>query len=107
MQAATVIGTPVVLLIDAKAEAEPECVCTHGPNGMCPMHHRSAPASNVCAIGSTAAGDATLVSLFQIPGLTPAEQVIAPLLIGPPTRSAADVNTLFRPVPPDLPPPRA
>jgi len=107
MQAAAMIGTPVALLIDAKAEAEPECVCTHGPNGMCPMHHRSAPGSNVCAIGSATTGDATLVSLVQIAGLTPAEGVIAPLLIVQPSRPGADVNPLFRSAPPDPRPPRA
>jgi hypothetical protein len=107
MQAALLIAPSVVLLTAAAhAEAE-ECSCIHGANAICPMHHRPAPGSKICLIGSIDSGLATLSSLFQAPGLMPRVSA-APIPTGVSSVSSLLAAAIpFRSAPPDPPPPRA
>src|SRR6266852_2464591 len=51
-----------------------ECVCTHGAEATCPMHHKTPTGSpKVCVMQSeTTSVPATLNSLFSVAGLVPA-----------------------------------
>jgi hypothetical protein len=106
-QAALLISPSVVLLAAAHEEAATECTCTHGDHAICPMHHRPAPGSRICLIGSADDTLATLGSLFQAAGLMPSiTSTLAPAAV--PTVSIDSTPTIpFRSVPPDPPPPRA
>ena len=92
------VGSPAALL---------ECKCTHGGHAICPMHHKPAPGSKLCLMGSADDGDtAVLTSLFGGVGLLPVstpavrpESQRAVVLAEPTTHS-------LRPAPPDPPPPR-
>ena len=106
-QAALVISPSVVLLAAAHEAAETECTCAHGDHAICPMHHRPAPGTRICLIGSADDALATLGSLFQAAGLMPSITT-APEPAATPTASIDSTSTItFRSVPPDPPPPRA
>src|SRR5580704_12735322 len=104
-QAAMLAFVPAVL-----GARLPECTCTYGAAGTCPMHHGTAAAgSKVCVIQSlTTSATATLSSLFiSVVGLVPAPlRATAPT---PTTRSVFLERSMatHRPSPPDPPPPRA
>ncbi len=101
-QAATLALAPVLLEISLA-----DCMCTHGADAMCPMHHKSAPGARVCVMQSANSSvPAKLNSLFSIAGLLP-----APPLTSVPVPTAVLVpreysTTTPRPSPPDRPPPR-
>jgi hypothetical protein len=85
-----------------------ECVCTHGADATCPMHHKPAAGVKVCVMQSADTRvPGTLSSLFGITGLLPAPT--------PPTVAASAAGpvlvelsrTIGRSSPPDPPPPRA
>jgi len=105
MQAALLISPSVVLLTAHEETAE--CTCTHGEHAICPMHHRPAPGSRICLLGSADNTLATLGSLFQAAALMPSA-TSAPV---PATTSVALIGSAsaipFRPVSPDPPPPRS
>jgi hypothetical protein len=104
-QAATLALAPTLLYTIPS-----ECVCTHGADGMCPMHHKaSAPGVKVCAMQSAteSGGPATLSGLFSVAGLLPAPAEATVLMS---TSGAAPVVrslVVRRPSAPELPPPRA
>lgn len=104
MQTALLIS-PSVMLLSAHEEAA-ECTCAHGDHAICPMHHRPAPGSRICLMGSADNTLATLGSLFQAAALLPSV-TSAPV---PATTSIASIDSVstiaFRSVPPDPPPPR-
>src|SRR5579862_4807791 len=57
-----------------------ECVCAHGADATCPMHHKSTAGAKVCVMQSANTGvSGTLSSLFSIAGLlpTPTPTVVA------------------------------
>jgi hypothetical protein len=84
-----------------------ECKCAHGDHAMCPMHHKPAPGSKLCVVGSPSDdGMVVRVSLFSDIGLLPeltftirpeAQRVLA---------LVEHSSTSLRPPPPDPPPPR-
>jgi hypothetical protein len=104
MQTAPLISPSIVLL--TAHEETTECTCAHGDHAICPMHHRPAPGSRICLMGSADNTLATLGSLFQAAALMPSV-TSAPV---PATTSIALINPAstitFRPVSPDPPPPR-
>jgi hypothetical protein len=106
IQVALLISPSIVLLAAAHEETA-ECTCIHGEHAICPMHHRPAPGSRICLIGSADDTVATLGSLFQAAGLMPSiMSTFAPAAI--PTVSIDSTSAItFRSVPPDPPPPRA
>ena len=107
MQTALLISPSIVLLAAAHEETTAECTCAHGDHAICPMHHRPAPGTRICLIGSADDTLATLGSLFQAAGLMPSFTA-APLPAATPTASIDSTSTMrFRSVPPDPPPPRA
>jgi hypothetical protein len=107
MQAALLISPSMVLLTASHEETATECTCMHGEHAICPMHHRPAPGSKICLIGSTDDTLATLGSLFQAVGLMPSV-TSAPVPPAIPTASIDSTSTMtFRSVPLDPPPPRA
>jgi len=104
-QAATLALVPTLLYTIPS-----ECVCTHGADGMCPMHHKpSAPGIKVCVMQSAtdSGGPATLSGLFSVAGLLPAS---AEGTVSTFTSSAVPIVcslVVRRPSPPEPPPPRA
>jgi hypothetical protein len=107
LQTALVISPSMALLAAAHDETAAECTCTHGEHAICPMHHRAAPGSKICLIGSADDTSATLGSLFQAAGLMPhVTPVPAPEVI-PAASIEPTAAMTFRSVPPDPPPPRA
>jgi len=104
MQAALLISPSVVLL--SAHEETAECTCTHGEHAICPMHHRPAPGSRICLMGSADNTLATLGSLFQAAALMPS----ATSALVPATTSIASISSSsaipFRSDSPDPPPPR-
>lgn len=107
MQAALLISPSIVPLAAAHEETAAECTCSHGEHAICPMHHRPAPGTRICLIGSADDTLATLGSLFQASGLMPAI-TSAPVPAAITTTSIDSTSTMtFRSVPPDPPPPRA
>jgi hypothetical protein len=102
-QAATLAVVPI--LLDASLAA---CVCADRADATCPMHHKTAVGTKVCAMQSAAANaPITLNSLLSVAGLLPTRpQAIVPAA----TASAALFERSMltqRPSPPDPPPPRA
>jgi hypothetical protein len=102
-QAATLAMVPVLLDVSLA-----ECVCAHGADAACPMHHKGTAGTKVCAMQSAATtAPVTLNSLLSVAGLLPAPpQTIVP--------APAANAVLFerpapteRPSPPDPRPPRA
>jgi len=107
MQAALLIAPSVVLLATSHVEPTEECTCAHGEHAICPMHHRPAPGTRICLLGSADDTLATLGSLFQAAGFVPSI-TSAPAPAAIPTASIDSHSTItFRSVPPDPPPPRA
>ncbi len=107
-QIGTVALVPVALWITAADPHAAECSCGHGPDVMCPMHHKPAGRSARCAMqAANSSGAAVLTTLVGMAGL-----IDEPMRsIQPATQSqyprAADVHVAGeRPVPPDPPPPR-
>jgi hypothetical protein len=102
-QAATLAA--VLVLLDTSLA---ECVCTHGADATCPMHHTTAAGSKVCVMQSaTTSVPSTLNALFSVAGLVPApSQAIVPVPIA---RAVLFERLMLtqRPSPPDPPPPRA
>src|SRR5689334_7357237 len=70
-QALTMSVAAVAVSLAGAQDDSVECSCTHGANAICPMHHRPASGSTVCAIGSIDHGVAALTSLLSITGLIP------------------------------------
>ena len=107
-QVGTVALVPVALWITAADLHEDECTCGHGAGAMCPMHHKPAGESPLCAMRAAHSSEAAvLTTMVGITGLV-AEP---PRSIGPAVPSAysrADETRVVgqRPVPPDPPPPR-
>ena len=102
-QAATLTLAPA--LLEASLA---ECLCTHGVDASCPMHHRTEAGARVCVKQSlTTSAAATLHALFSIVGLVPARSLATALV---PTASLVVIQSSMateRPSPPDPPPPRA
>lgn len=101
-QVATLAVVPA--LLDASLA---ECVCAHGADAACPMHHKTAAGSKVCVMQSaTTDVPATLNLLFGLGGLVP----VPPSAIVPVVSVSAmpfDRSALtHRPSSPDSPPPR-
>ena|ERR1041384_7630096 len=102
-QAAAFMVVPA--LLDASLA---ECVCAHGADATCPMHHKTAAGFKVCVMQSAITDvPATLNLLFTVPGLVPAVHLdVLPV-------HAADAIVFnspmlrYRSSPPDSPPPRA
>src|SRR5579864_3733299 len=102
-QVVTLAAVPA--LLDASLA---ECVCTHGADATCPMHHRTAAGSTVCVMQSAATDvPATLNLLFSIAGLVPTPRLnTAP--VHPVDAIIFERSVLrYRSSPPDSPPPRA
>jgi hypothetical protein len=96
-------------LVPSQLEASlAECVCSHGVDATCPMHHQTAADSRVCAMQSlTTSAAATLNALFGVVGLVPARSQATALV---PTARPVPIESSIateRPSPPDPPPPRA
>jgi hypothetical protein len=106
LQSAALVSTPVLLSL-ASQETEPECTCIHGANAICPMHHKPAPGSKICVIGSADNGLASLTSLFHLTSLAPVR--IQPLSLAFAERTFVHplASPLFQIIAPDPPPPRA
>jgi hypothetical protein len=105
VQVAAIAAAPVVLANHA-SEVDVDCTCTHGPNAICPMHHKPGPGAKVCAIGGMDDSVGVLASLFHAIGLMPASTeiaVVAPIPL--PSLTSARFAS-HHPVPPDPPPPR-
>jgi hypothetical protein len=67
-QAAAFVLVPV--LLDASVTA---CVCAHGTDGSCPMHHLKAAGARMCAVRSATASDVVVLhSAYNVAGLEPA-----------------------------------
>jgi hypothetical protein len=106
-QVATLTMAPTILWLGSSVELL-ECTCAHGDHAICPMHHRAAPGSKLCVMGSAqSSGAAVLTSLFGGVGPVPTRAVAVPpeprRVIAIPEATAASL----RPAPPDPPPPRA
>ena len=101
--AATLVLVPV--LLDPTLAA---CMCAHGADATCPMHHGTAARSKHCVMKDVTTNAATtLSSLFSVVG------VVAVLALGRasvpairPVRLESSRVTQ-QPSPPDPPPPRA
>src|SRR5437773_11345069 len=106
MQSAALASTPVLLSLPSH-EMEPECSCIHGPNAICPMHHKPAPGSKVCVIGATDDGLAALTSLFHLTSLVPAPIEADILAFSDSTFVDPAASPVLQIAAPDLPPPRA
>ena len=97
-----------VVLWSGSGAAVLECTCTHGDHAICPMHHKPAPGSKLCLMGSADDNDATiLTSVLGSVGVAPAR----PSALIPADRhvvllSADTTAHTLRPAPPDPPPPR-
>lgn len=107
-QGGTLVFATAAFGFDAVAVTLIECTCSHGDHAICPMHHKPAPGSKLCLMGSAEdAGAAVLTSLFGGVGLVPAP----PSTARPDSQRAVvlgDARThSLRPAPPDPPPPRA
>ena len=102
-QAATLAVAP--LLLNASLA---ECVCAHGADATCPMHHTTAAGAKVCVMQSANTSvPGSVNSLFSVAGLLPAPSAV---MVPVPTASAALLERAMliqRPSPPDSPPPRA
>jgi hypothetical protein len=107
MQAALLASPSVVLLAAAHEETGAECTCAHGDHAICPMHHRPAPGTRICLIGSADDTLATLGSLFQPAGLMPSITSAVPLEPIPTASVESTFTITCRSAPPDSPPPRA
>jgi hypothetical protein len=106
VQVAAMAAAPVVLANHA-SEVDIDCTCTHGPNAICPMHHKPASGAKVCIIGSVDDAVGVLGSLFHAIGLMPASaQIAAVAPVALPSITSAHSSS-HHPVPPDPPPPRA
>jgi hypothetical protein len=102
-QGATLAVVPI--LLDASLAA---CVCSQHADATCPMHHKTAVGTKVCAMQSANTNvPVALNSLFSVAALLPARpQTTVPV----PTTSAALFERSMptqRPSLPDPPPPRA
>jgi hypothetical protein len=102
-QAVTLALVPALLggLVEA-------CVCTHGADATCPMHHKPTAGAKVCVMQSANTGvPGTLSSLFSIAGLLPPPTLptVAASMTGPVLVELS--RTIGRSSPPDPPPPRA
>jgi hypothetical protein len=105
-QIAILTIVPVALAFGSTTELA--CTCSHGADGMCPMHHQQPPAGSKQCRMQNGADDAgsSLVSLSSPFGLLPSTtELSAPILA-----TSAFVGR-FRTVrdvilPPDAPPPR-
>ena len=105
-QIATLTVAPVALAWGSASELA--CTCSHGADGMCPMHHRKTPeGSKQCQLrnAADAAGSALVPLLGPVALLPSATRLIAPALtdsafIGG-FRTVRDII-----LPPDAPPPR-
>jgi len=106
-QVATLTLAPAVLWFGSAAHLL-ECTCAHGDHAICPMHHKPAPRSKLCVMGSADDdGAAVLTSLFGGVGLIPVPLPTA-LPDSHPAVVPGDARThSLRPAPPDPPPPRA
>jgi hypothetical protein len=92
----------------SSAEDLLECTCTHGDHAICPMHHKPAPGSKLCLMGSADdSGTAVLSSIFGAVGLVPVPTPVAVPLSDHPIVLLDITTTSLRPAPPDPPPPRA
>ena len=84
-----------------------ECTCAHGDHAICPMHHKPAPGSRLCVVGSPGDdGMVVRVSLFSGIGLLPALTAAARPEAQPAFALAEHSTLSLRPAPPDPPPPR-
>jgi hypothetical protein len=102
-QAATLALVPVLL-----ATGLADCVCSHGADASCPMHHKTDTGSKVCVMQSaTTNAPAPVNALFGVTGPLPTlPEAIVPVR----TASAVlakPVTLTQRPSLPDPPPPRA
>lgn len=103
-QAGTLTLVPV--LLEASAAT---CVCPLGADATCPMHHKSAGGSKVCALQSTTTSEpATLQALFSVAGLLPTPpRPVVPVVTAVSAVGFERSIPTERPSPPDPPPPRA
>jgi hypothetical protein len=101
-QAATLTLVPMLLDVSLA-----ECLCTHGADATCPMHHKTAAGSKVCVMQSATTSVPTILnSLFSVAGLVPAPlQAMVPVPMASPVLFEHSMLTQ-RPSPPDPPPPR-
>jgi|ERR1051325_9419721 hypothetical protein len=105
-QSVALASTPLLLSMPTE-EVQLECECTHGPNAICPMHHKPAKGANVCAIGSIDTGLAALSSVFHVTSLALAPAKAALLTFAHAIAIEPMAVSAFDAVPPDPPPPRA
>lgn len=104
--AATLTLGPTHLWLSS-GDAIMECKCAHGDHAICPMHHKPAPGSRLCVVGSPSDdGMVVRVSLFSGIGLVPA-LTFAVRAESQRTLALAEHSSVsLRPAPPDPPPPR-
>ena len=105
-QVIAMAAAPIVLANHAE-EVDADCTCTHGPNAICPMHHKPASGASVCVIGGIDNSLGVLASVFHAIGLVPAPAQIASVTFIPVRSTSSATTTSPRTVPPDPPPPRA
>jgi len=101
------VATPLAMWTSA-ADAAVECHCTHGADATCPMHHKPASGTRLCAM--QAAGDWTTAALESILGLAaPHERQVAVAEWCEVSRvdAIATAPASLPCVPPEPPPPRA
>jgi hypothetical protein len=102
-QGATLALVPAIL-----ADRVGACVCAHGADATCPMHHKPTPGVRVCVMqGAEGNVPGTLTSLFSIAGVLPdpTQTTVAASMTGP---VAVELSpAIDRSSPPDPPPPRA
>jgi len=102
VQAATLVLVPALL-----GASLAQCICTHGADATCPMHHKTPAGAKVCMMQSATTNvPATLNSLFSVAGLVPAPALD---MVPVPTVSPVVLERaipIHRPSPPDSPPPR-
>jgi hypothetical protein len=103
---AALVAAPVAVWIDA-VDAASGCHCTHGADATCPMHHKAAGGTRVCAM--QAAGDWATTTVESMLGLA-APHALHVALDEP--RAVERVSEIgcasisFPAVPPEPPPPR-
>jgi hypothetical protein len=106
-QAITLALVPAALLASAADADEAECMCTHGADAMCPMHHHQTTDNTHCVMqASTTIDGAMLTSLLGVAGLIPphtSRLVATPLVSSTDFTSSPEISRF---APPDPPPPR-
>jgi len=106
-QIVVVVSTPVAFWLNGAAAAAAACVCIHGTDAACPMHHPPAGSKPVCAMRSSSDQGTLLTAFYTAAGPQPqSATTIAPEGTSRLTLAITG-DTIVRSVTPDPHPPRA